>query len=368
MSDIQEGKPSTYCMIIRGNDFSTNVFSFFHHCPECPYATNSKNDLCSHMVTHYGGRPYECSFCFRIFKRKDHLKRHFVSHTGERRFSCALCGKKYIRRDHLQTHLTSSHGQSAYDMNNLILVNDFNQEAQTIKERTINSMNIPTPFQFRINFLFLYKLIKILDCVTHCENNIAPSNLLYSCHEVSHPQGSSRMYDLTVERSHYCDICSKYFKQRRYLLRHLLIHSTKSKFQCAYCYKTFNRKDNLQTHLRVRHSYEDYWLKGPTLALGGAEYSLCCVEIVPQILLHLCPKCPYTTTFPERLTTHMRIHSGERPYECNLCPMSFKQSHHLTQHLQTHTEERNFQCSECKKTYSRKDSLKRHFHTQHSST
>ncbi|KAL1425833.1 hypothetical protein MTO96_018816 [Rhipicephalus appendiculatus] len=49
-----------------------------------------------------------------------------------------------------------------------------------------------------------------------------------------------------------------------------------------------------------------------------------------------CGFCPQVFTFRSLLLRHERMHTGERPFECNLCGMTFRMKHHLVSHVARH--------------------------------
>ncbi|XP_045921524.1 early growth response protein 1-like [Micropterus dolomieu] len=62
----------------------------------------------------------------------------------------------------------------------------------------------------------------------------------------------------------------------------------------------------------------------------------------------------------DELNRHVRIHTGQKPFQCTICARSFSRSDHLTTHTRTHTGEKPFSCDVCGKRFARSDERKRH--------
>lgn len=77
---------------------------------------------------------------------------------------------------------------------------------------------------------------------------------------------------------------------------------------------------------------------------------------------YACPAdgCDRRFSRSDELTRHVRVHTGQRPFQCRICMRSFSRSDHLTTHIRTHTGEKPFACTECGRKFARSDERKRH--------
>ncbi|ROT85341.1 hypothetical protein C7M84_016432, partial [Penaeus vannamei] len=55
-----------------------------------------------------------------------------------------------------------------------------------------------------------------------------------------------------------------------------------------------------------------------------------------NVKMHHCPYCPYTTRKKTHMTSHIRVHTREKPFPCPYCSLRFTQKGNLRTHMHTH--------------------------------
>lgn len=162
-----------------------------------------------------------------------------------------------------------------------------------------------------------------------------------------------------------CSICDDVLSSGSCLRSHMFSHIAGA-YECTFCKRSFEDKNELSVHLNKEHS------NCLIQKEGDCKCEMCGKEFKNSVALRkhkathtgertvLCSLCGKTLANLNSLRVHMRIHSDDRPFTCKECGKSFKGPTELRSHSVTHSKEKTHECPECGRKFHSKGLVRQH--------
>ena len=280
-----------------------------------------------------------------------------------RQFICPLCGQYFASIPEVQFHVKESHviteSRGSHDNANS------SSTTHTHEIETINHLGTMDEKKFK--------------CL-HCDKTFS-SKAQFTYHTNIH----------LGLKPYTCLQCKKSFTQPTHLKIHLRIHDGEKNYMCSVCGKTFSIASNLRKHISIherdieedrRQKSQDKENKKDLVStsvsenlstfdsyVGSGSYSCTNEKKLIQHEKkkngndHVCSHCNKSFISKSKLTKHVLIHTGEKPYQCTICQKAFTQKSHVSFHTRSvHNKgaQRKYQCMDCGKSCASNGALSKH--------
>lgn len=254
---------------------------------------------------HVGEKPFACTKCDKKFTTRKRLDFHHRTHSETpKRFFCDECPASYQTNRNLITHKRLHTGEKPFVCSEC-------------------GASYRKQYDLREHTLIVHRQEKNHVCDV-CQLAFSTRRVMNN-HRRKHSTNR-----------HQCSLCPKTFAQKADLTSHLLIHAGERPYACTECDEKFNRKRSLRDHKLSSHSQEKNFVCDVCQMSFSTRSLLYSHRRKHNTGRYPCSECPKSFARAFDLRIHAVLHTGEKPYICDICNKNFATRQNYNHHWKTH--------------------------------
>ncbi|XP_046387215.1 uncharacterized protein LOC124156615 [Ischnura elegans] len=295
-------------------------------CVPCKIVFASDTELQTHWNGHHAQTDLPCCFCGRKFGKVEYVthiglcRKKFIewdSTVQPRSLTCDECGRNFTSMGQIRKHLKRHEKNRNISLYCNVCNRLFQHKGAYSKHLWANPTHGPAEHRARIPGTCTEYMCE------KCGKTFGRRGAL---------NGHLRSHDGV--RPHLCSLCPKAFTRSTSLTIHMRKHTGERPFMCDICGKSFKQEPSFTQHFRRHHregeNNEPRIRKQRLNKMSGLSER--------KTKKYTCEYCSKILSSKQVFEGHVRLHTGERPYVCNICDKGFTLETIMKKHRKGHKD------------------------------